>query len=112
MWKSAFIFLLLFFTASLATGPPHGSGARKKIRSVQGPPRTPELLGPKLGKTEHSVPHRGTAWASMLPGQKFRRLRMGAKMCLTKHLSHMDLLRQNPLFLVLFLAPGDATVSL
>lgn len=69
---------IYIFTASYATGPPHGSGAGKRIRSVQGPPGTPELFGPKLEQTEHSIPNRGTASASIFSGQKFRKLLMGA----------------------------------
>lgn len=66
------------FTASNATGPPHGSGDGKRIRSVQGPPGTPELFGPKLEQTEHSIPNGGKAPPSIFSGQKFRKLLMEA----------------------------------
>lgn len=103
------LFLHFMFTASVATGPPLGSGAGKRIGSVQSPPGTPELLGPKLEQTEHVTPNRGTASASILSGQKFRRLLVDAKLCLT----NINPLRQNSvfLFLWLFLAPDDASVA-
>lgn len=62
------------FTASVATGLPHGGGAGKRIRSVQGSPGTSELLGAKPEQTEHGIPWRGTASASLLFGQTFKRL--------------------------------------
>lgn len=107
-------FLHFIFTANFATGPPHGSGAWKRIRSVQGAPGAPELLGPKLEQTEHSIPNRGTASTSVLFGQKFRKLLTDAKLCSTKHLSYINPLRQNYFFLILllFLAPDVASVAL
>lgn len=105
---------IYIFTASNATGPPHGSRAGKRIRSVQGPPWTPELFGPKLEQTEHSIPYGGITPASIFSGQKFRMLLMEAWLCLIKHLSHINLLRQNffSLFLLLFLALDNPSVVL
>lgn len=97
-WSACIFYFCFIVTASVATCPPHDSGAGKRIRSVQGSPGTPELLGAKLEQTEHSIPYRGTASAYyMLVGQKFRRLLMEAEQCLTIHL-----LRQNSSFPICF----------